>query len=342
MRRIVSSAIGALAVFAACQPTPEPPETVLDGVVTLYDEIFYEVPEVPRWCERLGFEPLRVDIGDCELYVEVEGQGMPMVLLHGGPGGTHHYFHPHFSRAAEFSQVIYYDQRGCGLSDWEPGEGYTIGQAVEDLERLRQALGLQQWVVVGFSYGGLVAQLYATEYEENLAGLVLVASAVDPRIPLQPTRQYDFISDEERDRMQEINEMPGLTREQRMFNRYLNGDWKRQYFYRPPRERLAELARYEWVQDPELRPGILASLATVDLEGAFQDFAVPTMIMEAKWDLTWNTDKPEVFHQEHPHAELLIFERSGHSMFADEPDRFFAELRRFVTSLPEPSGHGGQ
>ena len=60
-----------------------------------------------------------------------------MVLLHGGPGGTHHYFHPTFSRAAEFSRVIYYDQRGCGLSDYAPGEGYTIQQAADDIEALR-------------------------------------------------------------------------------------------------------------------------------------------------------------------------------------------------------------
>ncbi len=88
-------------------------ETVLDEVVTIYDEIVYDVPEVPRWCERLGFKNKRVDIGDAELYVETEGDGVPMVLLHGGPGGTHHYFHPQFSRASNYAQVIYYDQRGC-------------------------------------------------------------------------------------------------------------------------------------------------------------------------------------------------------------------------------------
>ena len=45
-----------------------------------------------------------------------------LVLIHGGPGGTHHYFHPWFSRAAGFARIIYYDQRGCGLSEFAPGE----------------------------------------------------------------------------------------------------------------------------------------------------------------------------------------------------------------------------
>jgi len=322
----------------SCKPTTENDrETVLDGIVHIEPEIIYDVPEVDRWCDRLGFEGMRVNIGDCELYVEIEGYGIPMVLVNGGPGGTHHYFHPHFTRAAGFAEVIYYDQRGCGLSDYEPGDGYTIHQAADDLDNLRHALDIDQWVVVGYSYGGLLAQLYATEFPENLAGLVLVSSALGMPVELKPTRQYDYISDKERERMQEINEMPGFTREQRIFNRYLNGDWKRQNFYRPGKERIADLARYEWIHDSEFRTGIIESMRGLDLEGAFNRFPIPTLIIEGKWDLTWNTDKPEVFRSNHPNAEMILFERSGHSPFADEPEKFFRELQRFVESLTDIS-----
>ena len=328
-----------IAALLACTHEKSQKETVLDEVVTMYDEIFYDVPEVPRWCDRLRFEGKHINIGDAELYVEVEGEGMPMVLLHGGPGGTHHYFHPHFSHAADFAQVIYYDQRGCGLSDFEPGEGYTIQQAANDLESLRQALGYDQWVVVGYSYGGLLAQLYATKFPESLAGLVLLSSAVCLNIELESSRQYDFISEEEQDWMQEINQMPDLTREQIIFNRYLNGDWKRQFFYRPSKERIAEFARYEWMHDREFRNGIIESLHPLDLEGAFNDFPVPTLIFEGKWDLTWNTDKPEVIHNIHPNAEMVVIEQAGHSPFADQPDEFFGELQNFIESLNGDHGH---
>jgi len=321
-----------IAAFLTCTNEKSQQETVLDEVVTIYDEIFYDVPEVPRWCERLGFEDKRVNIGDAELYVEIEGEGVPIVLLHGGPGGTHHYFHPHFSQASDFGQVIYYDQRGCGLSDYEPGEGYTIQQAANDLEYLRKALDLELWVVVGYSYGGLLAQLYATKFPQSLAGLVLISSAVGLDVELD-TRQYDFISEEEQERMQEINQRPDLTREQRMFNRYLNGDWKRQFFYRPSRERIAELARYEWVHDREFRNGIIESMRSLDLEGEFDHFCVPTLIFEGKWDLTWDADKPEVLHNNHPNAEMVVIEQAGHSPFADQPDEFFSALQNFIESL---------
>ncbi len=319
--------------FMACTHEKSQEETVLDEVVTIYDEIFYDVPELPRWCERLGFVGKRINIGDARLYVEMEGEGMPIVLLHGGPGGTHHYFHPHFSHASAFAQVIYYDQRGCGLSDYEPGEGYSIQQAADDLDKLRIALNIDQWVVVGYSYGGLLAQLYGTKYRESMAGLVLISSAVSSQIELGPDRQYDFISSEEQLRMQEINQMPDLTREQIIFNRYLNGDWKRQFFYHPSKERIAELARYEWIHDNKLRNGIIESMRSLDLEGAFNDFPVPAIIFEGKWDLTWNEKKREVLNSNHPNAEMVLIERAGHNLFADQPDKFFGELRNFIESL---------
>ena len=152
-------------------------ERAMDRVVHIEEGIIREIPAVPRLCDSMDIRKEKVDIGDCKLYCEQEGQGTPLVLLHGGPGATHHYFHPWFSQAAKFARVIYYDQRGCGLSDYQPGKGYNMDQAVDDLDRLRRALGIDQWVVLGHSYGGLLAQCYALKYPENLKGLVLVCAS---------------------------------------------------------------------------------------------------------------------------------------------------------------------
>lgn len=335
MKQTIRYCLVVFLLLFSCSNSGIQRETVFDEVVTIHDEIIYVVPDVSRWCDRLGLEGKKINIGDTELYVETEGEGIPLVLLHGGPGATHHYFHPHFSRAAEFAQVIYYDQRGCGLSDYEPGEGYSIQQAVNDLENLRIALGLDEWVVLGHSYGGLLAQEYAITYPENIAGLVLVCIATSLNIDLEPTRQYDFMSEEEIARIREISRMSDLSMEQQLYNRLLNGDWKRQSYYRPSEERIAEVARYEWVQDRIFRPQLWESVLELDLEGAFQDFQIPTLIIEGKWDLTWNTDKPGVIQTQHPNAEMVILEHSGHEPFEDEPDTFFTELERFISRLGE-------
>lgn len=308
-------------------------ETVFDEVVTLYNEIVYDIPEVPSWCLRLDMGGELVTAGGIQLYAETQGEGIPLVLLHGGPGATHHYFHPYFSRAAEFSQVIYYDQRGCGLSDYHRGKGYTIQQAVDDLENLRIALELDKWVVLGHSYGGLLAQLYAVTYPDNLIGLVLVNSATSLNTELERTSQYDFFSEKEATRIRDIYNMTDLSLAQSVYNRHLNGDWKRQSYYRPSLEQMAELVLYECVHAPVFGSRIMRSAAQLDFNETFQDFGIPTLIIEGRWDLTWNTDKPGVLHGQHPNAELIILENSGHNPFEDEPDVFFRELERFTGML---------
>ena len=78
------------------------------------EQLITEMPAAERWCDRLSdrLTIRRIDVGDCQLYVEEEGSGTPLVLINGGPGGTHHYFHPWFSRARGYARVVYYDQRG--------------------------------------------------------------------------------------------------------------------------------------------------------------------------------------------------------------------------------------
>jgi len=148
-------------------PSNEGRETVLDRTVYIEDSLVTELPQVEKWCDRLSLKKNLVNVGDCELYVEEEGKGIPIVLLHGGPGSTHHNFHPYFSHAKKFARIIYYDQRGCGISDYERGDRYTIDQAVQDLESLRKYLNINQWIVLGHSYGGLLAQYYATQHPES-------------------------------------------------------------------------------------------------------------------------------------------------------------------------------
>ena len=195
---ILRSSFAGLIIATGCSRRIDPQlssltsrETVLDRCVRIQEEMHWEIPDVPRLCDSLPLRKTRIDIGGCQLYVEEEGRGIPIVLLHGGPGSTHHGFHPHFSRAAEFARVIYYDQRGCGLSDYEMGDGYSVEQAAADLDALRQALGIQQWIILGHSYGGFLAQYYTTLYPEPVSGLVIVTGSTGLHDPnLNGSRQY--------------------------------------------------------------------------------------------------------------------------------------------------------
>ncbi len=73
----------------------------------------------------------------------------------------------------------------------------------------------------------------------------------------------------------------------------------------------------------------------IDLEGRFGNSQIPTLIVEAKWDLTWRANKPDRLLKNHPAAELVMFKKSGHSPFADEPEKFFTMLRNFFRRLKD-------
>ncbi len=296
-----------------------------------------KVPDVPKLCDTFQGTKGRVDIGDCSLYTETEqGSGKyPLILLHGGPGGTHHDFHPYLSSAARsFQSVIYYDQRGCGESDYQSGVGYSIGQAADDLEALRKTLNFEKLVVLGHSYGGILAQTYALKCPQSLAGLILVSSGIGFPVHIR-SRQGSRISEEEGKRIKEIWQMHRngeFDMQTAIYNAQLNGDWKRQHAIEPNLERMAQTALYEWKHDQKYRATVGGEINIVDMKGKFAEFKVPTLIIEGD-DLTWDVQKPQILKENHPHAQLVTLLQTNHVPFAEQSDAFFKQLDDFARTL---------
>lgn len=103
-------------------------------------------------------------VNGTRLYFDVEGAEYEVregnlvkkpvcFVLHGGPGGNHIGFKPTFQALTDTMQLIYVDQRGCGFSDDAPEETLHIDYNVEDLEALREHLGLDRVWILGHSYG---------------------------------------------------------------------------------------------------------------------------------------------------------------------------------------------
>lgn len=109
------------------------------------------------------------------IYVEQSGNpdGLPVVVFHGGPGGgaspaMRRYFDPSIYR------IILFDQRGCGRSKPHAEiENNTTWHLVADIERIREALGIEQWIVFGGSWGATLALIYAQTHPERPVSLIL-------------------------------------------------------------------------------------------------------------------------------------------------------------------------
>lgn len=122
------------------------------------------------------YDQRMMDVGEGHrLYVEQCGapQGIPVLVVHGGPGGgcspaMRRYFDPATYR------IILFDQRGCGRSRPNASvEANTTWHLVDDMERIRTALGIHRWLLFGGSWGATLALIYAIRHRERAAGLIL-------------------------------------------------------------------------------------------------------------------------------------------------------------------------
>ncbi len=126
-----------------------------------------------------------------QLFVKIAGHGVPCLVVHGGPGaGSYSLEHLGLQPLESSLQLIYLDQRGSGRSASSPRHHYALARQVQDLEELRQRLGLRQWVLLAHSFGGVIATAYAQRYPERVQGLVLVNAVLNPTASLESMVHY--------------------------------------------------------------------------------------------------------------------------------------------------------
>jgi proline iminopeptidase len=105
------------------------------------------------------------------------GEGPETIVLHGGPGAHHDYLLPGFDALARGRTLVYYDQRGGGRSPVARDVAVGWREHVADLDALRDVWGADRLDLCGYSWGALLAMLYAVTYPDRVASLALVSPA---------------------------------------------------------------------------------------------------------------------------------------------------------------------
>jgi pimeloyl-ACP methyl ester carboxylesterase len=117
------------------------------------------------------------EVNGAHIYYEVHGEGVPLVLSHGGWTDTSHWL-PNVGPLSERWQVVLWDRRGCGRSS-DPGEGHTWQVWRDDLRGLLAHLGIESAYIGGCSYGALLSLELALEWPQLVRALVLESASPD-------------------------------------------------------------------------------------------------------------------------------------------------------------------
>jgi proline iminopeptidase len=288
-----------------------------------------------------------VDAGGVLIYTVSFGHGDPLVVLHGGPGASHDYFLPYLLPLARHNRLVFIDERGSGKSEkLEDVSRYTVEKMVEDVEAVRVALGLGRINLLGHSFGGVLAQAYALKYQQHLAHLIL-CSTFDSTKALNAVfvKMKAAMSPELRTRIDRM-EAEGLFghgkpyEQNRYTDAYMIAAWGEGYFpylYRnhpdPNYDPTAngdmawDLYREMWGSDGEfVIDGNLVSVEYADRLGAIK---VPTLITVGDHD----ESDPSIARDMHariPGSRLVVFPKSGHMTFVDQPGLFMNAVDGFL------------
>jgi pimeloyl-ACP methyl ester carboxylesterase len=130
---------------------------------------------------------MHVRVNRVQLFFDVEGAKLvpdgpvmrekpTLLLLHGGPGFDHSIYRPAYSALADIAQVIFLDHRGNGRSEDGPSEAWNLAQWGDDVRAFCDVLGIANPIILGVSFGGMVALAYATRHPAHPSKLVLIST----------------------------------------------------------------------------------------------------------------------------------------------------------------------
>ncbi|PYP91207.1 MAG: hypothetical protein DMG65_08535 [Candidatus Angelobacter sp. Gp1-AA117] len=289
-----------------------------------------------------------VDANGVLTYYTIVGKGEPLMVVHGGPGASHDYFLPYLLPLARTNKVIFIDERGSGRSEkLQDVSKYTVENMVEDVEAVRQALGLGKVNLLGHSYGGVLAQAYALKYQKNLSHLILGSTFASTSAMNQVlANEKQSMEPEARQKLQSLEDA-GLFGKGKPWekNRYPNdyavlawGDGYFPYLYqnRPdPNYDPAggntttswDLYREMWGSHGEFV--IDGNLKSVEYTDKLSGIHVPTLVLCGDHDES-DPSLSRTMHDKISGSKLVILPKSGHMTFVDQPDMFMQTVNGFL------------
>lgn len=284
------------------------------------------------------FEGHFFDRGGLRYHYLDEGEGPPVVMVHGNP--TWSFYYRDLARALRSDhRVIVPDHMGCGYSD-KPDDrhyGYRLADRIADLEALLDHLEPEKPVtLIAHDWGGMIAMAWAARHPERVARIVLMNTAAfhlpdDMRMPpalsfVRDTRLASLMVSHFNlfsfgaTWMAPARRMPKVVRDAYRAP------------YDTPEHRLATL---RFVQDIPLKPGDPSYEEVSAVERGLSHFEkTPVLLLWGEKDFVFKPQVLDVFQKHWPHAEAHRFAKAGHYVLEDAGDKITPLLRDFLARHP--------
>jgi len=269
--------------------------------------------------------------GSATLYLEVRGtgRGTPLVMVNGGPGFGHDYVHCSnaWDVLAKKRRVAFYDQRGTGRSSAvKPGAPCTLAQQIDDLDAVRAALGADAIDLLGHSWGGYLVMAYAARHPERIRHLMIVDSAAPKWSETEFIFKYIFPEGLERQAGLQFAQAFGDTAAQKEDLR----EYFAMLFYDPARRDEFLRRGREYPIAMHVNQALGADLEKYDLNPEIAKFRFPTLVVTGRYDINVAPSTAWKIHQKIPNSRFVVFEKSGHLPYFEEPEAFVAVLEDFL------------
>jgi proline iminopeptidase len=274
-----------------------------------------------------------IKINGTELYYHVIGEGMPILVLHGGPGLNHTYFLPQMEGLAKHCKLIFFDQRATGRSSMDVDTGsVNLANCIEDIEGMRKAFDLGEMNLMGHSTGGLLAMEYAIKHPDHLRSLILVtttAASSDLRMKAfynmqEQTTRGDSIG------QAEVQQSEGFKKRDpasmAKFFRYLFGS---NFYDHKYADSLTLQFDANYAKSASLLRGLNRDLARYDIHDSLKAITCPTLIIQTDHDRNL-PESAEKIHSRIPNSKIEVIKNCGHFPFIEAPAEFFKLVADFV------------
>jgi proline iminopeptidase len=291
--------------------------------------------------------PVAVDTGyvavpGARLFYKSVGRGNPPILVvHGGPGMDHAYLLPGMLGLARSNRVVFYDQRGSGRSEGEvTAATVSFDRFMLDIDAIRDSLHLDRMVVLGHSWGGLLALRYAAKQPSGLHSLILM-NTVEPgrRYTAQTTRMLsERRTHEDSMEIARIAQLPGWReRDTSVVNPLFRVMFRPTFSDRALAGRLAINLDARTARNmPMVATLVMGQFASSDFWPEAAKIRVPTLIVQGADDvmpIAMLRDLAKAI----PAAELSVIDHAGHFPYIEKPDQTFAAIRSFLARKAVPT-----